>query len=117
MICSSLNRDNLIVRLLPVDGLYSNLEEIWGLRSPAILALDKSLHPDSPRRSEITLPNQRSTQAGTISELKYALQKQTRCCFIRARQSSIVVNIVLQDRREIRPGCEITNGQRPDKAG
>jgi hypothetical protein len=28
-----LNRDNLIVRLLPVDGLYSNLEEIWGLRS------------------------------------------------------------------------------------
>jgi hypothetical protein len=31
MICSSLNRDNLIVPLLPVNGLYSNLEEIWGL--------------------------------------------------------------------------------------
>jgi len=29
----------------------------------------------------------------------------------------MVVNIVLQDRREIRLGCEITNGQRADKAG
>ena len=33
MICSSLNRDCLIVRLLPGDGLYSNLEEVQGLRS------------------------------------------------------------------------------------
>jgi hypothetical protein len=28
MICSSLNRDDLIVRLLPGDGLYLKLEEI-----------------------------------------------------------------------------------------
>jgi len=27
MICSSVNLDALIVRLLPGDGLYSNLEE------------------------------------------------------------------------------------------
>ncbi len=33
MICSSLNRDRFIVRHLPVDGLYSNLEELQGLRS------------------------------------------------------------------------------------
>jgi hypothetical protein len=33
MICSSVNLDRFIVRLLLGDGLYSNLEEIQGLRS------------------------------------------------------------------------------------
>jgi len=33
MICSSVNRDCLIVRLLTGYGLYSNLEENQGLRS------------------------------------------------------------------------------------
>jgi hypothetical protein len=33
MICSSVNLDRFIVRLPLVDGLYSNPEEIQGLRS------------------------------------------------------------------------------------
>jgi hypothetical protein len=33
MICSSENRDCFIVRPLPGGGLYSNLEEVQGLRS------------------------------------------------------------------------------------
>ena len=36
MICSSVNRDRFIVRLLPGDGLYLKLDEIPGLRSRAI---------------------------------------------------------------------------------
>ena len=34
MICSSLNRERFIVRLLSGDGRYPNLEEFEGLRSP-----------------------------------------------------------------------------------
>ncbi len=33
MICSSVNRLRFIVRLPQADGLYSNLEEFYGLRS------------------------------------------------------------------------------------
>ena len=33
MICSFLNLDDFIVRLLLVDGLYLKLKEIWGPRS------------------------------------------------------------------------------------
>ena len=33
MICSSVNLDRFIVRPLSGDGLYSNLEEVQGLRS------------------------------------------------------------------------------------
>jgi integrase len=35
MICSSVNREARIVRLR-VDGLYLNLEEVQGLRSPSV---------------------------------------------------------------------------------
>ena len=35
MICSSVNLDRFIVRPLSGDGLYSNLEEVQGLRSQA----------------------------------------------------------------------------------
>jgi len=33
MICSSVNLERFIVRLLPEAGLYSNMEEVQGLRS------------------------------------------------------------------------------------
>jgi hypothetical protein len=38
MICSSVNRERRIVRLL-IDGLYSNLEEVQGLRSISVSSL------------------------------------------------------------------------------
>ena len=43
MICSSVNRDRFIVRLLPGDGLYLELDEIPGLRSEEI---GRELHQD-----------------------------------------------------------------------
>ncbi len=43
MICSSVNRLRLIVRLPQADGLYSNLEEFYGLTSPFTLTGKVSL--------------------------------------------------------------------------
>jgi hypothetical protein len=36
IICSSVNREGRIVRLSMIDGLYPNLEEVQGLRSPLV---------------------------------------------------------------------------------
>src|SRR5262245_20834684 len=43
MICSSLNRELFIIRLLRGDGLYHNLVGIMGLRSPRLALLRQVL--------------------------------------------------------------------------
>src|SRR5215831_9183727 len=50
MICSSLNRELFIIRLLRGDGLYQNLVGIMGLRSPLIVLVLRTGLP-SCRRS------------------------------------------------------------------
>jgi hypothetical protein len=52
MICSSLNLDRFIVRLLQ-NGLYPNLEEFQGLRSLGVPVTIKDLYwtADQPTRS------------------------------------------------------------------
>jgi hypothetical protein len=53
MICSSVNLDRFIVRPLRWAGLYSNLEEIQGLRSDNRRALDRLA--DTPQGNSSSL--------------------------------------------------------------
>jgi hypothetical protein len=62
MICSSLNLDRFIVRLLQ-NGLYPNLEEFQGLRSPAMSKKTQKRLRASPRLVSISIQETRPKTA------------------------------------------------------